>query len=606
MSALTMGTVKVMNIFLSTMVLLLVTPPSLGQADNRLPKIKFGNFFHVSFDVDTLQRFYECLCDIHIVQCLLSYKIRDGASLSQLPYHMRAFNVRQVRISSKKSTLYSKAFTCDILHHSPNVDDLNCYRPTDNDNTCKNDARCVTYSVPLNYSTCTFHCPLLVWLNAFSFPLEFENYGDFPKPVKNDKCLVPDVPLSPKKTTTSNDFISFFSDNTSTPNSTKENNRDSSPFPIPIAAGVGSCLVVMSVAAFVMHRIKHRKQKVKYPKETNPSAPMLGAIDSLNSTSVPKNPSNSSQPEEVHYETIDEVADGSRDKKHVLECDNDGYNIIQDCMTELQEDGSRAERERRPLPVVPSDSISKSTVTLTTGLYSTIPSHPPSIPDITSPQSPAISDPVLHRRAVDLNKHEEMGLINIQGDHPAFKGHTRVKLVRTEWGEMELISLEDEPVFSDYYSRLQLISLKDSAVGVVGLTGKLTDTEFYDIFKTTEAEKKVFLKNGSSLENVSNQIVLDKNEQKPSDSPTLASELPNPYVNIVFFGPLEMYDSSRILVGVAGQCVSVCAAIMRISTFCAPSISAEERGPVDLVGWRWKRMGRISLDCFLQVPRFFF
>ncbi|GFN89677.1 hypothetical protein PoB_001618300 [Plakobranchus ocellatus] len=568
-----------MSISVLIMSLFLLATSCLAQDNNSLPLMRFGNFFHVTFPNNTLHRFYECLCDIKIIQCCLIYKIRDDVAVFELSYPFTVIKLQHLRASSNSSTLYKNVFKCDTLDYTAR-DSVNCYRQTANDNTCERNKNCLTYSVPLNYTTCSYHCTQLVWPNAFGFPITFENFGEFPTPLENEKCFASDVPRSTQASTKRNNSTSFFSDDTSTPNSTKENNRDSSPFPIPIAAGVGSCLVIMSVAAFVMHRIKHRKQKVKYRTETNTSAPILGTstIDNSNNTYLPQDPSSSGEPEEVRYQTLDEVTGDSRDEQTAAGCDNDGYSVIQDCttecqgeenrmervftgcqqeekrmeraftgcqqeetrmeraITECQQEKNRMERACRPLPAPPSAGIIASAIP-----NSIVPSHPPSSPvelnqslsDIKSQPLSIRPNPTPHRGRTDPKKNKEMGLVNIQGDHPAFKGHTHVKLVRTEWGEMELISLEDEPVFSDYYSRLQLISLKDSAVGVIGLTNSHTDTNFFDIFKITEAEKTNHLRhtpNRSNFENI---------DHKPSAS-SHAKEIPNPYVDIVFIGPLEM------------------------------------------------------------------
>ncbi|GFO11435.1 hypothetical protein PoB_003794000 [Plakobranchus ocellatus] len=538
--------------FLSTLALLLLAPACLAQDDNSLPEIIFQHILHATFPDNTLDRFYECLCDIEIIHCRLSYKLRAGVTQFSLPYPLTVSSLEQFRAPSGDATRYKNVLKCDVMQPSAHSG-VECHRETAGDNNCVNNERCLTYGVQLNSTICSFQCAQLIWIFAARISVTYNNFGDLPKPTKS-QCLASDFPLPRKLTTGSYKSSEVFSNTSSTSYKSNESSGESQPFLIPLSAGIGSYLVVMALALYVAHRIKKRKKKLKGHTRTSPSTPLPGIIATPSSGSLPQDRSNNDEEERVLYQTLDEMADVTRDEGHdVSECDAEGYNIIQDFITGRRQNESRAERVGRPLPNLPSSEIiapssaiiSDSLISSSNGPYTTIPSHPPpgpvginpSVPEHTSQPSPCRPNPTPHRRMADLKKYEKMGLVYIQGDDPAFKGHTQVKLVRTEWGDLELISLEDEPIYCNYYSRLQLINLKDDAVGVVGVTDTQTDAHIYNKFQISETETE------DSLRNDQSQYILETFNYKQAeerDSPSLLKDPPSPYVDIVFFGPLEM------------------------------------------------------------------
>ncbi|GFO07930.1 hypothetical protein PoB_003443500 [Plakobranchus ocellatus] len=111
--------------------------------------------------------------------------------------------------------------------------------------------------------------------------------------------------------------------------------------------------------------------------------------------------------------------------------------------------------------------------------------------------------PTPHKRQAESNLIEHMGVVNLPSGHPALSGHTQVRLVRTQWGDMELITLEsDLAMFTDYYSRLQLLNMKDNELGVVGVSAGQADNDshkYLDILETQEAVSKQPLHNKNRL-----------------------------------------------------------------------------------------------------------
>ncbi|GFO07936.1 hypothetical protein PoB_003444100 [Plakobranchus ocellatus] len=552
--------------FLAT--LLLLPPTSCGQSDADdeslpAPEINFGDYFYAEFPGDTLDQLYECLCDMQIIKCSFTYKLQETTSFG-FPYYYTVTDLQQVRTASNVSSLYRHAFVCDVLRHFPQ-DDMNCYRQTVSDDICERRVDCLVYSVQLNSTKCSSKCSLMIWIADYTLDLEYYNFGDRPKPVKDGTCPTPEIPTSTGATFNSitnrwsmnatelNDTsIDSISDTTTTSGgvvnsiSTIEQSKSSITLPY-IGAGVGAFLLIVEVVTY--SGCLYRKRKLKYSSAASPVTSSSEISASNSSRSLPDHMT-SDDLEAGGYQTLAEAVDGTGDAEEAPECDADVYNIIGECVAGHDRWLNTNTRSCRPLPVPPESdgSISRMSSLAATSEFSRslpallqIKTARPAETDLSLPniqpgtQSCDPPNPTPHKRQAESNQIEHMGMVNLRGGHPALSAHTQVRLVRTPWGDMELITLEsDLPVFTEYYSRLQLVNIKDNGLGVVGVSAGQTDNDshkYLDILETQEA--------------VSQQS-LHSTQEEQTDSALYTRSSLNNHLYIFYFGSVELTESATV------------------------------------------------------------
>ncbi|GFO07935.1 hypothetical protein PoB_003444000 [Plakobranchus ocellatus] len=241
-----------MSILIPFLGVLLILPPTCrGQPD---PVISFGGFFYMIFPNGTLDQLYECLCDVQIIKCSFTYKLRETTSVG-FPYNYTVTNFQQGRSVDDVSSFYKHAFLCDMLRHFPQ-DDMNCYRQSVSDDRCAPSDNCFVFSIQLDSTKCSSQCSSMIWIADYTLDLEYYNFGDRPKPVKDGTCPAPEIPTSTVATTSSvtntsstndtelNDTsIGFIADATTTSegavNSISNIEENNSSFTLPyIGAGV--------------------------------------------------------------------------------------------------------------------------------------------------------------------------------------------------------------------------------------------------------------------------------------------------------------------------------------------------------------------------------
>ncbi|GFS09813.1 hypothetical protein ElyMa_003045800 [Elysia marginata] len=488
-----------------------------------LPMFNFGAYFYVAFPNETLNKLYESLCDIHITQCKLTYSWFDELNRGRFPYYYTVTDTIQERAPDylRVEEIYSSDFVCDTLIQAK-LGNITCRRLRMDDNLCER-RRCQKYSVQLNATQCSHGCGMLLWVAEYDLKILYFNFGDVPEPVKDGTCVEPKAVKSTTaailtENTNKNDTVY----NGSIPYPNSSNTADSIPSPdlksskssslsTPILAGlVGSGFLIITLAVVLcFRRVKTGKRKsgVSSSDSSTATPDSSTSTPELNKSDLLERETEGLSQEDREfkiYHTLDEMSDNIGQNRNFDECDEQGYHIIQDCETKDQRSYTSGDGKRcRPLPSPPNfdkkrlqsmsfegtgtgqSSSSSSSSALADTLTLSLPHSfcagdeglpPPAFPfssrrpdkDAESIAFPALPRP--HRRQIDLEDHQYMGLVNLRHGHPVLDHVTEVKLVRTQQGHLELVSAQDGSAeFTEYYARLLLINEPGGAVGVVGL-----------------------------------------------------------------------------------------------------------------------------------------
>ncbi|GFO07932.1 hypothetical protein PoB_003443700 [Plakobranchus ocellatus] len=412
--------------------------------------------FFCLYSMET-KRLYECLCDVQIIKFSITYKLRETTSVG-FPYYYIVTNFQQVRFASNVSSLYRHAFVCDVLRHFPQ-DDMNCYMQTVSDDRCDRSINCLVYSVQLNSTKCSSRCSFVA-------------------------------------ATASEEAVNSIS--------TIEESKSSYTSSYT-GAGVGAFLLIVATATYSGYR--YRKGKLKDSSTASPVTSSSEISASNGSRSLPDNHTSGDGVAAAGYLTLEELDDRTGDAEQAPECDADSYNIIQECVAGHDRWVNTNTRSCRPLPVAPESngSISRMpSLAATSELSRSLPASlqiktarpeetDRSLPNIQPwTQSRNRPKPKPNKRQPESNQIKHMGVVNMRGGHPALSAHTQVRLVRNPWGDMELITLEsDLPIFTEYYSRLQLLNMKDNGLGVVGVSAGQTDSDSHKYFDFLETQEEL-------------------------------------------------------------------------------------------------------------------
>ena len=332
------------------------------------------------------------------------------------------------------------------------------------------------------------------FFGKFALKITTKNFDDRPAPVKDGVCPTDSLftTSSPNITVSSgnnNETEKRLSEIIDIPTDETENSDfDTSVSIVFVLTGAaGAFILIVTLAAFIN---LHIRQKKRYKE-----------ISQVASDSCPTYPSRIAQSLEVNgneaeteaYHTLDEMAIKAEPVASLDESDEEGYQKIKDGnIFNLLPIGRDVKKVCRPLPKKPSQAAnviqeSSSDVSPYNALSSPylkvlddqISAVPNSISKTTSGHelSNNPSRPQPHRRMVDLEDHQYLGLVNLRPNE-MFGHMTEVKLVRSKLGNLELVdSHEESPAFADYYTRIQLIQGEDNVLSVVGVLEKTSCDE---------------------------------------------------------------------------------------------------------------------------------
>ena len=340
---------------------------------------------------------------------------------------------------------------------------------------------------------------------------------------------------------------------------------------IGIGAAVAVLLVVLVVVSLCYKIIRKRKRdrggSVSPTVMDSPTPPSSEIVKVESSRTIE---TSSEEMEVVKYHTLDEMAVASEIETNLEDCDDQGYTVIRvGSCRDWQMAGVRDEsRVTRPLPQ-PPDSVGKDfrtsslentargdqttsipSMSLTTSSKSLAPldvnppdGQPPLIHSMNRASSYTTRPPPRpHKRQVHLENHTYLGLVNIRPDHTAFSHMTEVKLVRTQHGHLELVSVQEElPALTEYYTRILLINQTDGDVGVVGLVEDTMDTSEREPCLNSLDERRGSLTRGSDLSDLDCCWLdtLDKAVRYPDD-------LGYSRQDMIYFGSLDLKDNTSV------------------------------------------------------------
>ena len=436
----------------------------------------------------------------------MTYELQDGLNTKfGFPYFYTITNIRHKWFQGAESAhdIYSSSIACNALMHS-SEEDITCRRLPLTDDTCATDADgCVVYSVPQNASVCSFACTRMVFIADFTLDIEYSNFDGIDLPLKGGICSANGVYGE----------VEHIGTNATKASKSSDINVSTRPG-FPWLGAVGIVLAV--TAAFIACIIVKRKSK-------NINMRLLRAKLSRRSSSKTNSdhaPGDDGSPGmELHRLDTPDVQETI-----FGDCDEHGYTIIHDANTRnSRQDRRDMTRRCRPLPQRPVSTDDASTIIVSettasldqvdsprsaslsfTGVSSSsLLSSPdselrneprpilvPSRKELTSDYrlSNIRPRPRPHRRLVDLEDHEYLGLVNLRSHHTMFGQVSEVKLVRSALGHLELVSVDDESsAFTDYYTRIR----GDDQLGVAGVVKELPSSESNQLHPDTPRQRCV-------------------------------------------------------------------------------------------------------------------
>ena len=489
--------------------------------------------------------------------------------------------------------IYSSAFECGELAHSQQ-ENLDCRRMELSDDTCERDPdRCLSYLVPQTYSVCSFSCATLIWVADFTLDIFYQNFGSLPIPVKNGICPKDIRSTTPSPVTVVDTTMSVFLNSTSpttydftvyhrNSNVTEKTTAETASVEgntwssnvqmfIGIGAAVAVLLVVLVVVSLCYKIVRKRKRDrggSASPTVMDSPTPPSSEVSKVESSRTIE--TSSEEMEVVKYHTLDEMAVAAEIETNFDDCDDQGYTVIRGwSCRDWQMAGVRDEsRVTRPLPQPPDyvekDSRTSSSENTARGDQTT---YLPSIPITITSRSPSSLDsnpldgqphlipsrdregtcttrppPRPHKRQVHLENHTYLGQVNLRPDHTAFSHVTEVKLVRTQHGHLELVSVQEElPALTEYYTRILLINQTDGDVGVVGLVEDTMNTSEREPCLNSLDERRGSLTRGSDLSDLDRCWLdtLDKAVRYPDNLGYSGQD-------IIYFGSLDLEDNTSV------------------------------------------------------------
>ena len=540
---------------------------NLQNNSTPLPKTSFSS------------RLYDCLCDIQITKCTLTYAWYDSLNTENgFPYYYIISNLTHHRAVDDSPENYTSSFLCETLTQT-RLRSLNCHRMTISDNTCEG-RECQKYSVQLNAhgSTCSSSCGMLIWAANYDLKIVYFNFGDIPQPVKDGVCLENDATTIESTTRAEAFTTSEAGANYTEFKRIKDPDVTSakrSILPVPILAGLaaaagGILLLTIAAVAFCRNGKGSKKVRVRNDSDTGTGSTFSSELSDKTDLARVETSSTSTSSDEIDptaYHTLDEMSDSVGRETIVAECDEQGYSIIQDCEHKgCQSREARDARRHRPLPQAPNSrskciqsaatdppgrSAGQMPITHLTSSWNLgsplsaaskkpedglpiFPVRHTRLPNMTeSVAFPPAPRP--HRRLEVLDDHDYMGLVNLrQNDHVS-----GLKLVRTQQGHLELVSgQEGSLAFSDYYTRILLINQTGGSLGVVGMMDleEQADDNLAEVnhsLDTRESETRAA------------ELVSDNENVPGADRDVMKSTLDR-YIYITYIGSLSIAEDSSL------------------------------------------------------------
>ncbi|GFS24869.1 hypothetical protein ElyMa_001673400 [Elysia marginata] len=466
-------------------------------------------------------RLYECLCDIHVTNCGLTYHLQDGLNIRfGFPYYYTLTDLTQTRARAEQPVeeLFTSTVMCDVLTHEI-TRRLNCRRLPVDDDPCENKKQgCLVYSIQQDSSRCSFDCAQLLWLADFTLDIKYHNFGSKALPVKEGFCpnkRMTSTTLSMLETTYYKaDSLSSAFTIESSPNdsdlttiriqemrgldenitgSVKENTRNAGFDILLLYVGTAvacsiTVLMLVIVSCIVIKRRDNEKLSVN-----NPLQRTFSNESYTDPTTAETDETSGDGKEEVGYSLLDEMIMVSEQNAAFLQRGDQGFSFKQNGgMQHVHRDSSRNERlSCRPLPILPKsedeqtylrvlpEDILSSGISNFTHLINTTITNNGSTSRLSKP---IVSNP--SERHVILNSN---GLTQTASgsefsniyDHPLPQPHRRLEHVQ-DHKPLGLVNLTPEQALSSHVTEVKLVKTSDGHLELVsGLDESPVFTDYY-------------------------------------------------------------------------------------------------------------------------------
>ncbi|GFS23569.1 hypothetical protein ElyMa_003392700 [Elysia marginata] len=565
-----------------------------GYFDN--PRINFGDFFHVSFPNGSTDLLYECLCDINIIHCSLTYVLQDGLNNRfGFPYYYTITTITQTQslLGQPSEKQYTNTLLCDALNHSPQ-DSLNCRRLAVDDNTCATSPYgCLSYSVQQDDGTCFSTCALLVWHAEFTLDILYINFGSLSAPVKDGVChdsgVSPSTPRSLINTTDTSILT-----NATIPNYPHGNITDNlegngteeymsggernisrssgvefSTTLISVLVGAGCITIGGASVIIVCIAVRKRgKDKQITPSASESPSPSCFLGSQADSTPVETSETSNEEMEVVKYHTLDEMANANEQETAFVEFDDQGYEVVRDDDTrDLHHSVARDEsRSCRPLPEPPNsaeDTLYPTALLegtprsfITNSLLATLPSTTDNM-FVSRSSTPRDQNPSGSKITAVSTSNEEGTIASNRSDiRPAPRPHICFSELE-DHTYLGLVDLTPDQNLFGHMTEMKLVRAPQGHLQLVSVQGELPAcTDYYTrilLFKQEDDMLGVVGLLGKTflIENEHSCIDVPRHSKEnrlPSeDSPSVSQDaevktpddLANPIPDIIYFGSLK-------------------------------------------------------------------
>lgn len=292
------------------------------------PVIDFGGYVYASFPNGTIDKIFECFCNMNIVRCSFTFELIESLTTQYaFPYYFKITRYEQWQRQLYREHLTSSVI-CTVISHRVK-DDIKCYRLPENHTICQR-INCLHFAVRQRNEACPSDCTMVYWQADFVPKMRYINFGTRPRFQQNRVCPVAEADVESTKTSSpNNSFVDDYNFNDSDGrfgrNTTQLNISNSHidrtmTFDLglyrffPILAGACLILVLMCVVNVILHK-RVARENMSCLQFTLP-----GTHRTINEES-----------EEIKYQTIDDIIVFSTQNSVCDEIDgSDGYTKIQD------------------------------------------------------------------------------------------------------------------------------------------------------------------------------------------------------------------------------------------------------------------------------------
>ncbi|GFS24890.1 hypothetical protein ElyMa_001674100 [Elysia marginata] len=576
--------------------------PDTGEPAQGDPEIRFGGFFYVSFPLAIANDFFGCMCEETSLECSVQYKLRDNQTSSDFPFLYRVLGYEQVHLPGNDASLYRPHFICDVLNFVPGQD-ISCRRQLTADQTCETTGKCQSYAANFTLPACSLGCVDLAWLSAFTVPITYTETDHIFTLSENATCsasnnLTSDVTGTEAGTKTDSDG------NLQLPMVLGIALGCAGLVVIVAAFGAWRACKRVRTREKSKRNGESMESSLDFPRgsrnkgfgDEREEDEYQEIYDIADGGRVPEH---FDEPLEEGYNIIrDEKLKGDFSKSQAENASRplpvlpDNKDLTYSEPTSTGEASSSVEPSPLPpqyrsgdfqsfsespppvsstpgafspssttdngnLPATCTTTDSSSSSTSSTS--STVPllatsTHPNALlgsrtrKPVTNDESASkamptqtLPNPAPHKIPQRENQYDHLGLVNIRSSYQSLSQYSQLKLVRSKQGGIELVTPQDDlPAVEELCSGLQVISLRNGSLCVLGLLEEPPSDDYHKYFKIlnmgNDQRPRDEASKGSSLKRKKGGLVQD-----PQQSAGL------PEMQAIYIGSLELENAQTLV-----------------------------------------------------------